>query len=122
MSSRQKRKASSGNRIGMIFIGTVVGLLIVVMFIQRGRLKKKIAQYQAANTVLTEQIQEEKPQQKTQPSLKMTFENFVIGDSNKLAYSMAVAVAENPGKMKGLNPLFIYGKPGQGTYIGLSAG
>ena len=61
-----------------------------------------------------EQIQEEKPQQKTQPSLKMTFENFVIGDSNKLAYSMAVAVAENPGKMKGLNPLFIYGKPGIG--------
>ena len=46
--------------------------------------------------------------------LKMTFENFVIGDSNKLAYSMAVAVAENPGKMKGLNPLFIYGKPGIG--------
>ena len=60
MSSRQKRKASSGNRIGMIFIGTVVGLLIVVMFVQRERLKKKIAQYQAANTVLTEQIQEEK--------------------------------------------------------------
>ena len=45
---------------------------------------------------------------------KMTFENFVIGDSNNLAFSMAVAVAEQPGKMPGLNPLFIYGKSGLG--------
>ena len=64
--------------------------------------------------VIEEPTREIRPQQTNQPSLKMTFENFVIGDSNKLAYSMAVAVAENPGKMKGLNPLFIYGKPGIG--------
>ncbi len=43
----------------------------------------------------------------------LTFENFVIGDSNRLAYSMAVAVAETPGKST-LNPLFIYGKSGLG--------
>lgn len=42
-----------------------------------------------------------------------TFENFVIGDSNRMAYSMAVAVAEMPGKAH-LNPLFIYGKSGLG--------
>ena len=42
-----------------------------------------------------------------------TFENFVIGDSNRMAYSMAVAVAETPGKAH-LNPLFIYGKSGLG--------
>lgn len=42
-----------------------------------------------------------------------TFENFVIGDSNRMAYSMAVAVAESPGKAH-LNPLFIYGKSGLG--------
>lgn len=45
------------------------------------------------------------------PSL--TFESFVIGDSNRMAYSMAVQVAENPGD-KVLNPLFIYGKSGLG--------
>lgn len=44
---------------------------------------------------------------------KLTFENYVIGDSNRLAYSMAVAVAEAPGKPN-LNPLFIYGKSGLG--------
>jgi chromosomal replication initiator protein len=42
-----------------------------------------------------------------------TFENFVIGDSNRLAYSMAVQVADNPGSPT-LNPLFIYGKSGLG--------
>ena len=43
----------------------------------------------------------------------LTFENFVIGESNRMAYSMAVAVAEEPGRAI-LNPLFIYGKSGLG--------
>ena len=43
----------------------------------------------------------------------LTFSSFVIGESNRLAYSMAVQVAENPGN-KVLNPLFIYGKSGLG--------
>ena len=43
----------------------------------------------------------------------LTFENFVIGDSNRMAYSMAVTVAEEPGRRM-LNPLFIYGRSGLG--------
>lgn len=43
----------------------------------------------------------------------LTFENFVIGESNRMAYSMAVEVAEVPGNVT-LNPLFIYGKSGLG--------
>ena len=43
----------------------------------------------------------------------LTFENFVIGASNRLAYSMAVAVAEAPGRSN-LNPLFIHGRSGLG--------
>ena len=42
-----------------------------------------------------------------------SFENFVVGDSNRMAYSMAVSVAEAPGKTP-LNPLFLYGKSGLG--------
>lgn len=42
-----------------------------------------------------------------------SFESFVIGTSNKMAYSMAVAVAETPGQPQ-FNPLFIYGKSGLG--------
>ena len=42
-----------------------------------------------------------------------TFENFVIGESNRMAYSMAIQVAELPGNTP-LNPLFIYGPSGRG--------
>lgn len=43
---------------------------------------------------------------------KLTFENFVVGNSNKFARTAAFAVAENPGNS--YNPLFIYGKSGIG--------
>ncbi|WP_350454579.1 chromosomal replication initiator protein DnaA [Slackia heliotrinireducens] len=43
----------------------------------------------------------------------LTFESFVTGNSNMLAYSLAVAVAEAPGQPN-TNPLFIYGKSGLG--------
>ncbi|NLA33773.1 MAG: chromosomal replication initiator protein DnaA, partial [Tenericutes bacterium] len=43
---------------------------------------------------------------------KYTFENFVVGKSNKLAYEVALAVAQNPGIT--YNPLFIYGNSGLG--------
>lgn len=47
------------------------------------------------------------------PTSALTFSNFVIGDSNRYAYSMAVEVADKPGQ-RGFNPLFIYGKSGLG--------
>lgn len=47
------------------------------------------------------------------PTSHLTFENYVIGDSNRMAYTMAVSVAETPGKSQ-LNPLFIYGRSGCG--------
>jgi len=43
-----------------------------------------------------------------------TFDKFVVGSSNKFAYSAALAVATDPGKPKGYNPLFIYGESGLG--------
>lgn len=49
----------------------------------------------------------------TSPTSTLTFENFVIGESNRMAYSMAISVAEEPGHSM-LNPLFIYGKSGLG--------
>lgn len=41
-----------------------------------------------------------------------TFENFIVGESNKFAKATALAVAEKPGFM--YNPFFIYGNSGLG--------
>lgn len=43
---------------------------------------------------------------------KYTFDTFVVGEANKLAYGTALSVAQNPGKL--YNPYFIYAKSGLG--------
>ena len=60
MASRQKRRASSGNRVGMAVIATIVCILIGALLVQSFRLKKRISSFQAATVELQDQIQEEK--------------------------------------------------------------
>ena len=43
---------------------------------------------------------------------EFTFETFVVGPSNKLAYAASIAVAEHPAQ--NYNPLLIYGDSGLG--------
>jgi chromosomal replication initiator protein len=54
--------------------------------------------------------------QRHQPSLRLhpdyTFENFVVGPSNRLAHASCVAVSQSPGNT--YNPLFVYGSSGLG--------
>ena len=50
---------------------------------------------------------------------QFTFDNFVVGPSNRFAYSAAIAVSKTPGQV--YNPLFIYGPPGVGkTSVAMS--
>ena len=52
---------------------------------------------------------------------KYTFDNFVVGKSNNIAYTACKSVAENPAKV--FNPLFLYGGVGLGkTHLLLSIG
>jgi chromosomal replication initiator protein len=54
--------------------------------------------------------------QRCQPSLRLhpdyTFDNFVVGPSNRLAHASCVAVSQSPGNT--YNPLFLYGSSGLG--------
>jgi len=45
-------------------------------------------------------------------NLKYKFENYVVGENNRFAHAVAMAVAKNPAKK--YNPLFIYGGSGLG--------
>jgi chromosomal replication initiator protein len=42
-----------------------------------------------------------------------TFDKYITGESNQLAFSAAMAVAENPGRTR-YNPIFVYGDTGLG--------
>jgi len=72
-------------------------------------------------TIEISTIDEEKEEPKKAPvkrgkeklfNPKYTFDNFVVGGSNKYAHAVAVAVAETPGEA--YNPVFIYGGSGLG--------
>ena len=71
------------------------------------------------NSVEKKEVKKEEPVKRVYQGDEFTFETFVIGNSNKLAYSAALAVAETPGHA--YNPLFIYGNSGLGKTHLLSA-
>ena len=73
---------------------------------------------QAANAVAQDDID-------TQLDPKLTFNNYVEGDSNKLPRSVGLSIAEHPNTTQ-FNPMFIYGPSGSGkthlvNAIGLKA-
>ena len=63
-------------------------------------------------------LHHEQPNQDSHPSnilsnnQKYTFDNFIVGTSNRLAHAASIAVSENPAHS--YNPLFLYGGVGLG--------
>ncbi|NLT39569.1 MAG: chromosomal replication initiator protein DnaA [Clostridiales bacterium] len=58
-----------------------------------------------------DQIKNDEPRNDTLHD-EFTFENYIVGNSNRIAHAAASSVAENPASA--YNPLFIYGESGLG--------
>jgi chromosomal replication initiator protein len=64
------------------------------------------------STPMVKQHNEKISSKSTYLNPSLTFESFIVGDSNQFAYTTAKSVAEKPGQL--YNPLFIYGGVGLG--------
>jgi len=73
-----------------------------------------VAQKPVATSVKSQSTSNQAPLQSPQTSLQAsyTFNSFIVGSSNRLAFSAAQLVVEKPGTA--YNPLFLYGPAGVG--------
>ncbi len=66
--------------------------------------------------IVPEEIEKEIPTETDNTAnddeVPLTFDNYIVGSSNKFAHAASIAVAQNPGGT--YNPLFIYGNSGLG--------
>ena len=81
------------------------------------KVAKRVAQMEKENaeqkdSVMKYQYDSLTQMQSSNLNLKYKFENFVVGESNKFAHAVAMAVAKKPAQK--YNPLFIYGNSGLG--------
>lgn len=65
-----------------------------------------------SNSIVSKDSNEDLTAHKSNLNPKYTFDSFIIGNSNRMAYAAAVAISDSPGTA--YNPLFIYGNSGLG--------
>ena len=92
----------------------ITGSIHNIIICMDGEYKEKVNTSIINNSLLDDEkaIKEFVDIKKTNLNPKYTFDNFVVGDSNRFAFSSCLSVAQNPGKL--YNPLFLYGKSGLG--------
>jgi chromosomal replication initiator protein len=67
---------------------------------------------ETATEATQQSVGRDEPRQKGSLNPKYTFENFIVGASNRFAQAASLSVAESPART--YNPLFIYGPAGLG--------
>ncbi len=75
-----------------------------LLFLQKGDIEKNIKATEKKSSFFATSF----------VNRKYTFDNFVVGTSNREAHQAAVLIASNPGKLFNYNPLFIYSQSGLG--------
>lgn len=92
---------------------------------ERRRILINGLKYQPSTTQTTLPFAQRPVQMQDYPTFlnaRYSFDNFVIGDSNQLARSAAMAVSQNPGGTR-FNPLVVYGATGLGkTHLAQAIG
>ncbi|MGN1081537.1 MAG: chromosomal replication initiator protein DnaA [Acutalibacteraceae bacterium] len=74
---------------------------------------EKIIGYECKiNIIVNNEEEKAKDDEAAKQINNYTFDNFIVGPSNRFSYAAAHSVAETPGG--NFNPLFIYGNPGLG--------
>jgi len=92
------------NDVLIMTVAEVTQTNFKLVFLQKGELEKNI------------KASEKKPSffASSFVNRKYTFDNFVVGTSNREAHQAAVLIASNPGNLFNYNPLFIYSQSGLG--------
>ena len=79
---------------------------------QSKAIKNKFVQSMQGSSPILD-VKESKPDFDPQLNQALTFENYCVGASNKLPFTIAEYIANNPGK-NDFNPFFLYGEVGVG--------
>ena len=95
------------------YLGTIQGMLSDELGAKvEVELRAEARERRAAPAPIADAILPSAPDNAFRPSERFTFETYVQGQSNRLAFAGAQAVAKEPGEK--FNPLFIYGPSGLG--------
>lgn len=80
---------------------------------QSHTIKNKYVRSMQGDSPLGNSSNSETPDFNPQLNESLTFENYCVGESNRLPYTIAEYIANNPGKHD-FNPFFLYGEVGVG--------